>query len=181
MCIFFYDVYIFFINIKVIYLMFYLFIYYLLGNWMSALGSYGALCMVIPILLAFPVVRRHFYNLFYFSHLFLHVGIVFLWLHASGNFYYMLPSIGLYAIDITIRLISRFSPNSIQRIHTELNGIVRIDFDLKDKKSVSNYLPGQFVRVCFPSVNSLEWHPHSLCGKVIYMFMYKDVIFISFN
>lgn len=64
------------------------------GNWKPAMGTYGTLFMIPPILLAIPFVRRHFYNIFYFSHLFLHAGIVFLWLHASSDFLYMLPSIG---------------------------------------------------------------------------------------
>ena len=64
------------------------------GNWKPAMGTYGTLFMIPPLLLAIPYVRRQFYNIFYFSHLFLHVGIVFLWLHASSDFLYMLPSIG---------------------------------------------------------------------------------------
>ena len=66
------------------------------GSWKPVMGSYGTLFMIPPILLAFPVVRRQFYNIFYFSHLFLHVSIVFLWLHAPSDFYYMLPAIGKY-------------------------------------------------------------------------------------
>ena len=81
---------------------------------MSTTGAIGTVLMVPPILLSFPYVRHHFYNLFYYSHLFLHVGIVFLWLHAFSDLYYMMPSIGLYTTDILLRTISRYTPHKVR-------------------------------------------------------------------
>ena len=81
---------------------------------MSNMGAIGTVLMVPPILLSFPYVRHHFYNLFYYSHLFLHVGIVFLWLHAFSDLYYMMPSIGFYTTDILLRTISRYTPHKVR-------------------------------------------------------------------
>jgi hypothetical protein len=102
-----------------------------IGNWMVAMGTIGTILMVPPILLSFPFIRNRFYNLFYFSHLFLHVGIVFLWLHASSDLYYMMPAIGLYATDILLRIIARFSPNKVLRVVPSSGGLVRVDFDIR--------------------------------------------------
>lgn len=101
------------------------------GNYMSTMGAIGTVLMVPPILLSFPYVRHHFYNLFYYSHLFLHVGIVFLWLHASSDLYYMMPAIGLYATDILLRTISRYSPHKVRKVTPSSGGLVRIDFDIR--------------------------------------------------
>lgn len=76
------------------------------GNWMTVMGTYATILMIPPILFAFPFVRRQCYNLFYYSHLFLHVGVVFLWLHASSDFYYMLPAIGKQNQNNILTLIS---------------------------------------------------------------------------
>ena len=162
------------------------------GNWKSAMGTYGTLFIIPPILLAIPYVRRQFYNIFYFSHLFLHVGIVFLWLHASSDFLYMLPSlgkyyfflvgspwrlvailsyhfilsfdIGLYAADLSVRLYARFACCKVTAVAHEAGGLVRIDFDNSHLPGLQNYVCGQFVRVCFPTLNSFEWHPFTICG-----------------
>ena len=98
---------------------------------MSTMGAIGTFLMAPPILLSFPYVRHHFYNLFYYSHLFLHVGIVFLWLHASSDLYYMMPAIGLYATDILLRTISRYSPHKVRKVTPSSGGLVRIDFDIR--------------------------------------------------
>ena len=98
---------------------------------MTTMGTIGTIIMVPPILLSFPIVRNNFYNLFYFSHLLLHVGIVFLWLHAGSDLYYMLPAIGLYATDLLLRLIARFSPQRVLRVTPTSGGLVRIDFDIR--------------------------------------------------
>ena len=70
------------------------------GNWKSAMGTYGTLFMIPPIILAIPYVHRQFYNIFYLFHLFLHVGIVFRWLHASSDFLNMLSSIDKYYFSL---------------------------------------------------------------------------------
>jgi hypothetical protein len=100
-------------------------------NWMSTMGTVATILMVPPILLSFPFIRNRFYNLFYYSHLFLHVGIVFLWLHASSDLYYMMPAIGLYATDILLRVIARFSPHKVLRVLPSSGGLVRVDFDIR--------------------------------------------------
>ena len=98
---------------------------------MSTMGAIGTILMVPPILLSLPFVRHHFYNLFYYSHLFLNVGIVFLWLHASSDLYYMMPAIGLYATDILLRTIARYSPHKVRKVTPSSGGLVRIDFDIR--------------------------------------------------
>jgi hypothetical protein len=56
---------------------------------------------------------------------------VFLWLHAGSDLYYMLPAIGLYATDILLRTIARFSPQRVLRVTPTSGGLVRIDFDIR--------------------------------------------------
>lgn len=98
---------------------------------MAAMGTIGTIIMVPPILLSVPYVRNKFYNLFYYSHLLFHVAIVFLWLHASSDLYYMMPAIGLYACDILLRTLARFSPHQVLKVTPTCGGLVRVDFDIR--------------------------------------------------
>jgi hypothetical protein len=124
------------------------------------MGTIGTIIMVPPILLSFPIVRNNFYNLFYFSHLLLHVGIVFLWLHAGSDLYYMLPAIGLYATDILLRLIARFSPQRVLRVIPTSGGLVRIDFDIRcgTAQSILYYLWRRRLQMFYhsPSLSLLK-------------------------
>lgn len=137
------------------------------GNamWMTVMGFYGTMIMFIPLVFAaIPFLRKNYYNNFYALHLCMHFGIVFLWLHSASNFYYMLPGIGMYIADITVRLYYRFLPTKVVNIVND-NGsdFYRIDFDAAI--GLHQYKCGQFVRVCFPTINSFEWHTYTICGN----------------
>jgi Ferric reductase like transmembrane component len=80
------------------------------SRWMCMMGFYGTLFLTPPLILSLPPIRRYAYNLFYFAHLTLHVGVIFLWFHSASVFYYLLPGMGFYAIDIAVRLYHRFAP-----------------------------------------------------------------------
>lgn len=137
-----------------------------MGNWMASMGFYGTIFMAFPVLFSLPQLRKYCYNLFYYLHLSLQIGVVFLWLHSASDFYYMLPSIGLYAADLAVRLYHRFNPSKVKNIIREdgPGGLMRIDIDVTSNISLQQYECGQFVRICFPSLNSFEWHTYTLAG-----------------
>lgn len=71
---------------------------------------------------------------------------------------------GFYAVDLSVRLYARFAYRTVTAISKEPGGLVRIDFDNSKLPGLQNYTYGQFVRVCFPTLNSFEWHPFTICG-----------------
>ena len=71
---------------------------------------------------------------------------------------------GLYAVDLLVRLYARFACSKVTALTREVGGLVRIDFDNSKLPGLQNYVSGQFVRVCFPTLNSFEWHPFTICG-----------------
>ena len=63
-----------------------------------------------------------------------------------------------------MRLYARFTCSKITALKEEVGGLVRIDFDNSKLPGLQSYVCGQFVRVCFPTLNSFEWHPFTICG-----------------
>ena len=76
-----------------------------------------------------------------------------------------LLDVGLYAVDLSVRLYARFACSKVTALTREVGGLVRIDFDNSKLPGLQNYVCGQFVRVCFPTLNSFEWHPFTICGS----------------
>jgi ferredoxin-NADP reductase len=135
-----------------------------IGMYMNELGALAGMFMVLPALASLPWVRRRAYNVFYALHMLLHVSMVFAWLHASSNFYYSMPGIGLYVIDLAARLAHRFGTVKVLAARQLAPGMVRVDFDVSGRPELQTFKPGQFVRVCVPAVTGWEWHPFSLVG-----------------
>lgn len=138
-----------------------------IGNWMTCMATIGTLIIGFPLIFSLSWIREQAYNLFYYSHLIMHFGLIFLWLHASSNFYYMLPSIGLYACDICIRLCQCFLYDHIvevQPLSTLCLTKYKIQIDPSRITSYTSFTPGQFIRIRFPMIKSLEWHPMSIAS-----------------
>jgi hypothetical protein len=77
-----------------------------LGIWRASLiftGIVSSLIMFAMLLTSFPVMRRKYFNLFYFTHLFGIAAVVIICLHASTMFYCTAPGLTLWLVDWIIR------------------------------------------------------------------------------
>lgn len=135
------------------------------GMFMNFLGVMGFFCMLPAAIFSCNYFRRNTYNLFYTAHFFFWAMIAFAWLHATSNFYYSLPGMGLYFLDVAVRLFHQcdgLSKVPVISAKEEVGGIIRIDLDTKFRTELENSNAEDFVRVCFPAVDPLEWHPLTL-------------------
>lgn len=80
-------------------------------------GAGTAVSVIIITLTALPFVRRRFYNVFYYSHvmtaIFIFIGAC---LHASTDFYLLLPGLFLWVVDWGLRLFG----GEAKGLHTKL-------------------------------------------------------------
>lgn len=78
-----------------------------LGIWRSSLiftGSVSWLIMLVMFLTSFPIIRRKYFNVFYFFHLLGIVGVVIICLHASTMFYCTIPGLSMWLLDWSMRV-----------------------------------------------------------------------------
>ncbi|KAJ1678211.1 hypothetical protein EV182_004545 [Spiromyces aspiralis] len=111
---------------------------------------------------ATPIVRRRAFEVFYFCHHLFIVILVAMLIHvklATEYFPYLGAFIIIYAVDRIYRVVRAYSSQA--RIHKAVphnDGVVEVRFTAQ----MIQPLPGQFVRICCPSVDPLQWHPFTL-------------------
>ena len=94
-------------------------------NWTPIL-MYYVMIFLVPIVYmvgTFEVIRRDYFEVFYYLHLFgglIFVGAI-LW-HASQSWRYMIPPLALYAIDRMIRLANSSRICRVENISISVNG-----------------------------------------------------------
>ena len=120
--------------------------------------------MILIGMLSVPYIRNKIFEVFYLSHkFFLFLAIAMGIWHYLLTFYYILPTLVLYLID----LICRYC-NTKQALYSHLK-IIGQD----DKKTSSILItisllkpvqtpPGTYFFICFREISSFEWHPLSL-------------------
>ncbi|KAM0210004.1 hypothetical protein ACHAQI_006116 [Fusarium lateritium] len=134
-----------------------------LGAWFS-LTYYIGIAAILPVLIilftSMAWVRRRHYNLFYFSHVILGtLTLIASCLHASTNFYLLLPGLLLWIVDWIRRLffgkasgLARMTPAVLE---TADNGWLRIS--LLPSKVISGQ-PLLYYYLNFPSISRLQTH-----------------------
>ncbi|KAI9353867.1 hypothetical protein BDR26DRAFT_890305 [Obelidium mucronatum] len=103
--------------------------------------------------------RRKHYNFFYVTHFLVLIVVVFAYLHASMDIFYMIPGLCMYAVDGFIRLYSLQSKETVESVIFEESGYITVTVATKQGASAR---PGQFMRVNVPSVSTFEFHPWSI-------------------
>ncbi|KAJ1919926.1 hypothetical protein H4219_001707 [Mycoemilia scoparia] len=125
-------------------------------------GHIMGISFVIIAITATPIVRRKAYEVFYYSHHLFIVILISMLVHvkvAIEFFPYLGAFIVIYATDRLYRAVRGYGGGAqVVRAIPHAGGVV----ELKFKAKMVHPLPGQFVRVCCPSVNPLQWHPFTL-------------------
>jgi hypothetical protein len=129
------------------------------GMWMISYGLWSMIVLLIIGVLSLPIIRRRFFNLFYFAHFFVFIGLFFAWLHVPSDFYYMIPGIGLYVVDLGMRLYSFKRKLQVTDVVHEACGFLTVHVGGLDEHRGKNMRGGQYFFVNFPTVAKHEWHP----------------------
>ena len=127
-------------------------------------GTLSSLAMLLSSILAVPVIRKNFFEVFYFSHKFLFIFAIAtgIW-HYILTFYYIIPTFFLYLIDIFCRHFhtkkALYSHLKVIGDETKNTSCILMTISLLNNVKTP---PGSYFFICFKEISVLEWHPLSL-------------------
>jgi predicted ferric reductase len=130
-----------------------------------AFGFVGLVAMDVLLLFSVGFWRRRFYNAFLFSHV---LGIIFLLigvaLHMPGTIPWLLAGLGIYGLDLLIRVLKTRICTAILRPIPEL-GMTRVEVPHLN----AGWRPGQHVRlrVLSTALGTFGWteiHPFTIAS-----------------
>jgi hypothetical protein len=130
-------------------------------EWEMWTGWIAVAFILFLYLSSFYIIRRNYYQIFYYSHLlgFIGLGVVG-GLHGaavySGIIIWGVDVFGRYLITYIMLLSSKKATIS----HSECQ-IISLTLPHHKSSFLSHYLPGQYYYLCIPSLTAFEWHPFS--------------------
>ncbi|KAJ1947275.1 hypothetical protein GGF37_000577 [Kickxella alabastrina] len=133
----------------------------LFGSMVGKTGHAMVFLIAFMFVSAIPVVRRKFYEVFYWMHHLFVPIIIILFVHGSAKSFqwYIIGPGAIYTIDRVYRLLrSRFANPRILSIIQHPSNVIELKFDRRGMK----FQVGQFIYLCVPSISGLEWHPFTL-------------------
>lgn len=135
-------------------------------NILGLVNGFGVVATAVSILLGIfsqQLVRRGFYNLFYFTHLVSSfVFMLFCALHDFSMVILMFPGLVLYVRDRSTGLRSRDDSTEVRvsALCSEMSSLVLLSWT--PSASGSHLLPGtRWVYVREKTISGLQWHPYS--------------------
>ena len=135
---------------------------FLFDRFNMLMGTVSSLSILSTVILALPFIRKHIFELFYYSHRILCiVTVVTMSLHYITALYYIIPSFFLYIVDILMRMfyIEKSVYTKIQTYNLAYNTNYSI-LTLKLKGKI-NIKPGSYFFICCKDISKTQWHPIS--------------------
>ena len=127
---------------------------------MNTSGTFILLCIILMLLTSIPVIRRKMFEVFYFVHMTLLVGIIVGTAFHTG---WMVPLFVFLTtgVDMIIRKIymARFRYPREASLKIVSESVVEISFP---KVKGFDFNPGQYMYISIPELSSWEWHPFSI-------------------
>ncbi|KAI8324087.1 hypothetical protein GQ54DRAFT_309525 [Martensiomyces pterosporus] len=138
--------------------------------WEDRLGITGQLMWMFFMVLgiaALPVVRRLYYEVFYYIHHLYLVNIVLLYLHSENGkaTRYITGPLAIFVADYLYRAARSYPliwsrRARIRYIRLHPCDVVEIGFDRKEL--LQHTRVGQYIKICVPELGIFQWHPFTL-------------------
>jgi len=134
------------------------------GEEISSIYTYGwmAASVATPLVItSLPWFRRHKFELFYKTHVFLSIPfMIFIHLHFQAMIYYVAPGMAAYSLDKLVWCCcARRSSCKIGSVKETAPGFIRLEIACQRQ-----FEEGQWVQICIPAISKLEWHPMSIAS-----------------
>ncbi|GLE08698.1 hypothetical protein PINS_up020061 [Pythium insidiosum] len=130
-------------------------------RWFNVFGEIALLLLLTIAITSLPIVRRLWFNLFYFAHQLFALALVFTAMHWSPIVWWCLPSLVVYAVGRAISSANASVPVQVQQLGVIADDVVKIVFR-RARGAAGRFDVGQFVYLNVPSISSLQWHPFTI-------------------
>ncbi|KAJ2614177.1 hypothetical protein H4S08_001845 [Coemansia sp. RSA 1365] len=138
--------------------------------WQDRLGVTGQLMWIFFLLIglaALPIVRRLWYELFYYIHHLYLVNIVLLYVHSENGMAirYISCPLAIFIIDYVYRTARSYPLTTSRRariryIKFHPCDVVEVGFDRRELLQHTRI--GQYVKLCVPELGIFQWHPFTI-------------------
>ncbi|CVK95280.1 related to ferric-chelate reductase [Fusarium mangiferae] len=129
------------------------------GNHRIQVGLMAWVSLALLLLTALPIVRRRFFEVFYYTHALFFVFVVGASIHASHGPEFMLPGLLLWGIDRGIRFAYNFRTIQVQSVEAFEGNVTKFKV-----KGLRTRAPGQVVWLQIPRVSFVNWHPFTVAS-----------------
>ncbi|KAF0327053.1 hypothetical protein GQ607_005817 [Colletotrichum asianum] len=129
------------------------------SNLRIQVGAMAWTSLVLISLTSVPIIRRRFFEVFYYSHALFFLFVVGALIHATKGPEFLLPGLLLWGCDRFLRFYYNFrsiSTTAVQHYHGD---VVKIKFEGMKPRH-----PGQITWIQIPSVSFLNWHPFTIAS-----------------
>ncbi|KAK5996192.1 Superoxide-generating NADPH oxidase heavy chain subunit B-like protein [Cladobotryum mycophilum] len=122
-------------------------------------GLAAWICLAIIALLSIPsIVRRRWFEAFYYPHFLFIVFVAGALYHAKKGPEFLLPGFGLWVIDRAIRFYNNFRAVEVKSV-THYSDVTKFQIG-----GVRPSHPGQIAWVQIPSISFFNWHPFTIAS-----------------
>lgn len=136
-------------------------------------GIAGFVVLLVIVITSLPKFRRASYNTFYYLHSLSILFFILVCIHASTNFYLLMPGLFLYVLDWALRAKS-LSQVVNAEVQKDANGWYRIIIPgdsipahVSRREAATTDLPLKTFYLNVPSASKFENHPFTACNGAL--------------
>ena len=122
-------------------------------------GLMAWIALTIVFLSSLGFIRRRCFELFYYAHFMFLVFVAGALYHASKGPEFLLPGLGLWAIDRIIRFSYKFRKIALKSVTYYSGDVTKFKFEGMPVVS-----PGQMAWIQIPSISYFNWHPFTVAS-----------------
>ncbi|DAZ99873.1 TPA: hypothetical protein N0F65_008616 [Lagenidium giganteum] len=132
--------------------------------WFNFFGEIALLCFLLIGITSMPLIRRRFYEAFYYVHHLFIVGVIFAVMHWGPIIWWLFPTLLVYVMSRCISHANSYTPVPIHEFSYLGNAIIKIVIGRSTLRD-GHFRVGQFVYLNVPSISKLQWHGFTIASS----------------
>ncbi|KAJ0391445.1 hypothetical protein P43SY_003178 [Pythium insidiosum] len=133
-------------------------------SWRNVFGELTLACFLAIGITSLPIIRRKFYDLFYYTHHLFVLSIIFIILHWQPVVWWLLPTVVVYFGTRALSTAQTWTPVKVKELRALGEGLVKVVVH-RSVRPDGQYKIGQFVYINVPSISRLQWHAFTISSS----------------